>query len=116
MDITQAAGAPRQTGDSDSAHALRLWAGWGLGLLLPMTGFSIFVAISSPRATRCLMYGEECASVPDGLLYASFWIAVLGGLLALLWPPASRAGVRLGAVLAQWGAQLTLCALILSYA
>ncbi|MET7290011.1 hypothetical protein [Streptomyces sp. NPDC005573] len=116
MDITRAAATSRQDDDRDDDRLVRTVAWWGLGLLLPMAVLSGLMTLTSPRAAECLEYGDDCASVPDGLLSSSFWATLVCGLLAVLLPLASRTGVRLAAVLAQWGAQLTLCALILSYA
>ncbi|MGW2707421.1 hypothetical protein ACWC4J_00310 [Streptomyces sp. NPDC001356] len=91
-------------------------AGWGLGLLLPTVLFSTLLTFTSERASRCLTYGEECAAVPGWLLYGSFWASLVAGLAVLVWPRARWTGARAGALLVQWGAQLLLAALILSYA
>ncbi|MEU6590250.1 hypothetical protein ABZ923_13715 [Streptomyces sp. NPDC046881] len=95
---------------------VRVAAGWGLGLLLPMVFFCSLVAFTSERAGGCLTYGEDCPAVPGWLLYGSFWVSLVAGGAALVWPRARWTGARIGAVLVQWGAQLLLAALILSYA
>ncbi|POX59865.1 hypothetical protein C3492_30445 [Streptomyces sp. Ru62] len=95
---------------------VRVAAGWGLGLLLPTVFFSTLLTFTSERAGRCLTYGEDCSAVPGRLLHGSFWASLLAGLAALVWPRARWTGARIGAVLVQWGAQLLLAALILSYA
>ncbi|UFR02633.1 MULTISPECIES: hypothetical protein [Streptomyces] len=105
-----------RTTDDRVRDDVRVAAGWGLGLLLPVVVFCALVAFTSERAGRCLAYGQDCSPVPDQLLYGSFWTSLVAGAAVLAWPRTRWAGARVGAVLVQWGAQLLLAALILSYA
>ncbi|MFD5076146.1 hypothetical protein [Streptomyces sp. NPDC058371] len=103
------------TANPRPAHrALSLWAGWGLGLLVPTVVLAWIAVLSGERGTNCLMYGEECSPVPGSLLYGCFWTALAAGVLALALPRTRSTWARSGTVLLQWGAQLTLGALILS--
>ncbi|MER0444054.1 hypothetical protein ABR738_05650 [Streptomyces sp. Edi4] len=95
----------------------RFVTGWsiaGLVLLVPTVVVAWIAVLSTERGTGCLMYGEQCSTVPGEALYGCFWVALVAGLLALVWPRARWAGARTGAVLVQWGSQLTLGLLILS--
>ncbi|MGW2745254.1 hypothetical protein [Streptomyces sp. NPDC001450] len=86
----------------------------GLASLLPIVGLAWIVVLSGERGSRCLMYGEQCSTIPGPALYGAFWLALAAGVGALAWPRARWTHLRLGAVLVQWGAQLTLGAMILS--
>ncbi|KUN92125.1 hypothetical protein [Streptomyces resistomycificus] len=95
----------------------RLLTGWsvaGLVLLLPTVVLAWIAVLASERGSRCLMYGEECSTIPGGLLYGLFCAALAAGVLALAWPRTRAESARAGAVVVQWGAQLTLGAMILS--
>ncbi|MGW1781362.1 hypothetical protein ACWCQQ_19790 [Streptomyces sp. NPDC002143] len=98
-------------------HKDRLLTGWavaGLVSLLPTVGLAWLAVLSTERGGRCLTYGEQCSTVPGSALYGMFWLSVPAGLAALVWPRARWTYARLGAVGVQWGAQLTLGAMILS--
>ncbi|MGW6925902.1 hypothetical protein ACWGA9_32280 [Streptomyces sp. NPDC054950] len=99
-----------------ATRAVTVWSLAGLGLLLPIVVLAWMTVLSTPRGGRCLMYGEQCSAVPGEALYGCFFGTIAAGLLALAWPRDRWAGVRAGVVLLQWGAQLTLGALILSAA
>ncbi|MFH8338687.1 hypothetical protein [Streptomyces sp. AM6-12] len=95
----------------------RLITGWavaGLVLLLPTVVLSWAVVLSGERGTRCLMYGEGCSDIPGWALYAAFALALLAGIVALAWPRGRGTYSRSWTVFVQWGAQLTLGAMILS--
>ncbi|MEW2621677.1 hypothetical protein [Streptomyces sp. NPDC048106] len=90
------------------------WAVAGLLLLLPTVVLSWLVVLSGERGTQCLMYGEQCSTIPGSALYAAFFLALAAGIVALAWPRGRGTYARAWAVLVQWGAQLVLGALILS--
>ncbi|MEU3030458.1 hypothetical protein ACPCBC_17315 [Streptomyces incarnatus] len=90
------------------------WAIAGLVLLLPIVVLSWAVALSGERGTACLMYGEGCSAIPGSALYTAFWLALAAGVAALVWPRGRGTYSRAWAVVVQWGAQLTLGAMILS--
>ncbi|MFY4721409.1 hypothetical protein [Streptomyces sp. LaBMicrA B280] len=95
----------------------RLISGWaiaGLLLLLPIVVLSWAVVLSGERGTRCVMYGEGCSTVPGSALYGAFSLALVAGIAALVWPRGRGTYSRAWAVCVQWGAQLTLGAMILS--
>ncbi|WP_328562416.1 hypothetical protein [Streptomyces coelicoflavus] len=97
-----------------SARALTIGSVTGLVLLLPTVVLAWIVVFSSERGGRCLMYGEQCSHVPGEALWACFWASAALGVLALLWPRVRWAPARCAVVVLQWGAQLTLGALILA--
>ncbi|KUN84602.1 hypothetical protein [Streptomyces griseoruber] len=90
------------------------WAAAGLVSLLPTVGLAWLAVWSGERGSRCLTYGERCSTVDGTTLYTLFWLSVLAGLTALVWRRAGASYVRPAAVLVQWGAQLTLGAMILT--
>ncbi|MFI5678840.1 hypothetical protein [Streptomyces cellulosae] len=90
------------------------WSAAGLVLLLPTVGLAWIAVLATERGSRCLTYGEQCSTVPGGLLHGLFWAALAAGVLALAWPRTQAVSARAGAVLVQWAAQLTLGVLILS--
>ncbi|MFF1453262.1 hypothetical protein ACFVYF_34785 [Streptomyces sp. NPDC058274] len=103
------------TANPQPAHrALSLWAGWGLGLLVPTVVLAWIAVLSGERGSNCLMNGEQCSPVPGSLLYGLFWGALALGVLALALPRTRPTWARSWAVFLQWSAQLTLGALILS--
>jgi hypothetical protein len=110
--------APRSTTPHSAApdphRTISLWAGLGLVLLLPMVGGSYVLSLLGEQAGRCLMYGEGCSTVPDGVLHALFWSAVALGLTAAALPRTRWTSARYGAVILQWCAQTVLCLLIVS--
>ncbi|MFF4699904.1 hypothetical protein [Streptomyces chattanoogensis] len=97
-----------------AARGVTGWSVAGLVLLVPTVVVAWIAVLSTYRGSRCLTYGDQCSTVPGGALYGCFGVALAAGLLALVWPRARWTGARTGAVLLQWGAQLTLGALILS--
>ncbi|MBG0852873.1 hypothetical protein I2W78_13730 [Streptomyces spinoverrucosus] len=98
----------------NNARLLTGWSVAGLLLLLPTVAVAWVAVLATERGSRCLTYGEQCSTIPSGVLHAFFWAALALGALALAWPRARWQYARLGAVLVQWGAQLTLGSLILS--
>ncbi|KOU59116.1 hypothetical protein ADK57_34410 [Streptomyces sp. MMG1533] len=97
--------------------ASRLLTGWsvaGLVLLLPTVVLAWLAVLAGERGSRCLTYGEQCSTIPGGLLYGMFCAALAAGVAALAWPRTLAVYARAGAVVVQWGAQLTLGAMILS--
>lgn len=97
-----------------SARALTLGSVAGLALLLPTVVLAWIVVFASERGSRCLTYGEQCSRVPGDALWACFWVSAALGVLALAWPRARWTPARWAVVVLQWGAQLTLGALILA--
>ncbi|MEU3957503.1 MULTISPECIES: hypothetical protein [Streptomyces] len=97
-----------------AARTVTGWSVAGLVLLVPTVVVAWIAVLATYRGSRCLTYGEQCSTVPGEALYGCFWVALAAGLLALMWPRARWTGARIGVVLLQWGAQLTLGALILS--
>ena len=98
-------------------HKDRFITGWavaGLASLLPIVALSWVVVLSGERGSRCLMYGEQCSTIPGYALRDAFFLALVAGTAALAWPRARWTYARLWAVFVQWGAQLTLGAMILS--
>jgi hypothetical protein len=96
------------------ARTVTGWSVAGLVLLVPTVVVAWIAVLATYRGSRCLTYGEQCSTVPGEALHGCFWVALAAGLLALMWPRARWTGARIGVVLLQWGAQLTLGALILS--
>ncbi|AQS67826.1 hypothetical protein [Streptomyces pactum] len=97
-----------------AARALTGWSAAGLVLLAPTVVVAWLAVLATERGGRCLTYGEQCSAVPGEALWACLWAAAVLGVLALAWPRARWTSARCGAVVLQWGAQLTLGALILS--
>ncbi|MEU9069712.1 hypothetical protein AB0E06_31105 [Streptomyces sp. NPDC048109] len=97
-----------------SARALTIGSVTGLVLLLPTVVLAWTAVLASERGSRCLTYGEQCSRVPGDALWACFWASAALGVLALTWPRTRWVPARCAAVLLQWGAQLTLGALILA--
>ncbi|MFH9731311.1 hypothetical protein [Streptomyces sp. NPDC017260] len=102
------------TGPRSPARALTVCSVAGLVLLLPTVLVSWILVFASERGSGCLMYGEHCSTVPGAALWACFWAAVVLGVSAPAWPRTRWPSARCWAVGLQWGAQLTLGALILS--
>lgn len=90
------------------------WAVAGLVSLLPIVVLCWIVVLSGERGSTCLEYGEQCSTIPGSALYGAFWLALLTGVTALVWPRARWTYARLWTVFVQWGAQLTLGAMILN--
>jgi hypothetical protein len=97
-----------------AARQLTRWSVSGLLLLLPMVIVTWIAVLMTERGGRCLAYGEQCSTIPGALLWGCFWASVAAGKLALVWPRTRWPYARFGAVVVQWGAQLTLIAMILS--
>ncbi len=106
--------APRATPPHPAARALTGWSVAGLVLLLPTVVVAWLTVLATERGGRCLTYGEQCSTVPGDALWGCFWAAAVLGVLATAWPRTRWTPARYGAVALQWGAQLTLGALILS--
>ncbi|MFJ8545486.1 hypothetical protein ACIRFH_26370 [Streptomyces sp. NPDC093586] len=114
MSITSRPTAPRATTPRPVSRALTGWSVTGLVLLLPTVVLAWIVVLAGERGSRCLMYGEQCSTVPPGAVWGCFWAAAALGVLAVAWPRTRWTSARCGAVVLQWCAQLTLGALILS--
>ncbi|MBL3665850.1 hypothetical protein JL475_07515 [Streptomyces sp. M2CJ-2] len=97
-----------------ATRPLTVWAVAGLVLLLPTVIVSWIAVLSTERGSRCLLYGEQCSGVPDGLAPGFFLTALVTGVLATAWPRTRWPSARFGAVAVQWSAMLTMGALILS--
>ncbi|MEV5283501.1 hypothetical protein [Streptomyces sp. NPDC051994] len=97
-----------------TSRALTVWSLAGIVLLVPTVVIAGVAVLSTQRGSRCATYGEQCSTVPGEALYGCFGVALAAGLVALVWPRARWTDARFGTVLVQWGAQLTLGALILS--
>ncbi len=101
------------TPSPSAARQLTGWSVTGLVLLLPTVALAWIAAHSTERGGRCLMYGEQCSTIPDAVV-SGFFLAALGsGLVALAWPRTRWTPVRSVAVAAQWLAMLTTGALLL---
>lgn len=57
-----------------------------LGLLLPTLVVSILLALSSPRASRCVTHGEGCSPISIDTIGNVFHLAAVLGILAVAWP------------------------------
>ncbi|MFG2127949.1 hypothetical protein ACGFNV_09120 [Streptomyces sp. NPDC048751] len=90
------------------------WSVAGLVLLLPTVGLAWLAVLATERGSRCVTYGEQCSTIPGSVLYGVFYASLAAGVAALAWPRTRWTALRGGAVLVQWGAQLTLGAMILS--
>ncbi|WP_156727207.1 hypothetical protein [Streptomyces apocyni] len=109
----------RTTGDDldaapqPNSRALTLWAGWGLGLFLPMVLGSWLIALATPEAAQCLTQGG-CPPPPSAVFWVPFWSALALGFTALCWNRQGPQRLRAGVIAAQWGAQLTLTMVIVT--
>ncbi|MEW2493305.1 hypothetical protein AB0942_07085 [Streptomyces nodosus] len=90
------------------------WAVSGLLLLLSLVVLSWAVVLSGERGSRCLMYSEQCSAVLSSALYTAFFLALLAGITALVWPRGRGIHFRAWTVFVQWGALTMLGVLILS--
>ncbi|MFG2879731.1 hypothetical protein ACGFYU_32765 [Streptomyces sp. NPDC048337] len=65
----------------------RMTAGIGLCLLIPSLIAAFVAVLSSPRAGRCITYGEGCApGAPGTWVVWAVGITLVAGLLAVSWP------------------------------
>ncbi|MFC9297390.1 hypothetical protein ACFTWH_24635 [Streptomyces sp. NPDC057011] len=65
----------------------RMTAGIGLGLLIPSLIATFVAVLASPRAGRCITYGEGCAhGVPGTWVLGALALTLVAGLLAVSWP------------------------------
>lgn len=96
----------------------RLWAAVAALLFVPMVVVAGVVALASERFSRCMTYGEQCASGLPGWLFGWLfgWSAGVGAvaLLAALAAPAVR--VRHAALATQILAEGTALLVVLSQA
>ncbi|MFF4434041.1 hypothetical protein ACFYZ4_33420 [Streptomyces sp. NPDC001513] len=92
----------------------RLWSALAAALFIPAALAAGVLALSSPGASRCVTYGEQCTSGLPGSLF--LWSASLGAVAfaAALAAPAGR--LRRAALAAQLLAECTGLLVILSYA
>ncbi|WNI26664.1 hypothetical protein [Streptomyces sp. ITFR-16] len=92
----------------------RLWATLSAVLFVPALLATGVLTLASERASRCLTYGEECASgLPAWLFEWSAGIGALAFVVALAAPPVR---VRQGALAAQVAAEGTALLVVLSHA
>lgn len=91
-----------------------MWAAVAALLFVPMVVVAGVVALASERFSRCMTYGEQCASGLPGWLFG--WSAGVGAvaLLAALAAPAVR--VRHAALATQILAESTALLVVLSQA
>ncbi len=113
---TATATATATAGRGPSSRRLTGLAVAGLVLLVPVVLVAWLLVLASDHGSQCLMYGAPCSPVPGELLWALFHVALGSGLLALTWPRTQGKSARCGVVVLQWGAQLLLGLLILTYA
>ncbi|WP_406725821.1 hypothetical protein WJ438_15710 [Streptomyces sp. GD-15H] len=97
-----------------TARFLTVWSVAGLVLLPPTVVVAWIAVLSTERGSLCLLYGEQCSGVPDGLAPGFFVTALVAGVLATAWPRTRWPSARFGAVAVQWLAMLTMGVLILS--
>lgn len=103
--------APRSTSTKDRT---RLWAAVAAVLFVPMGVVVGALVLASERTSRCMTYGEQCASGLPGWLFAwSTGVAVVALLVALA-APAVR--IRKAALATQVGAEGVALLVILSQA
>ncbi|MET9660238.1 hypothetical protein [Streptomyces sp. NPDC006510] len=118
MNTTPATAEQRRADFERMDRNLRSASWIALGTLVPVFVGAGLLALSSPRASRCLTYGEECADLPTGSVPGSFAVALVLGIAAVAWPRkwlpfTSTRGWLLGL---HGAAQLMMASLILSYA
>ncbi|OPF72940.1 hypothetical protein VT50_0229425 [Streptomyces antioxidans] len=117
MNETAAAGAGADEA-ADAAHdrRVRTVAKVGLALLVPMAVVSIVLALMTERAADCVMYGNQCSSVPGPVIFASFLASAGFGVFAVGCPrerlpfPSARSW----AVKLQGSAQVMMAMLLLT--
>ncbi|MEU9087800.1 hypothetical protein [Streptomyces sp. NPDC048357] len=92
----------------------RLWSVLSAALFIPAALAAGILALSSPAASRCVTYGEQCTSGLPGSLF--LWSVSVGvvAFAAALAAPAGR--LRQAALAAQLLAECTGLLVILSYA
>lgn len=117
MEATPAS-AEQRTADTRRADRNIRTASWfALGMLVPVLIGCVLFVLSTPRASGCVTYGEDCATVADWSPWCPVAAVVLG-IAAVAWPRkwlpfASARGWLLGLHIA---AQFMTASLILSYA
>lgn len=99
-------------------RAARITALVALVLLVPTAIGSLVLTLASERASGCVTYGVDCAQMSPVLVAAAFLVSAVSGVLAAAWPHrrAPFEGWRGLLITVQISAQVTLAALILSYA
>ncbi|MBP8538036.1 hypothetical protein [Streptomyces sp. MK37H] len=55
----------------------------GLALLVPTVGVSIVLALMTERAADCVMYGNQCSSIPGAVIFGSFLASAAFGVFAV---------------------------------
>ncbi|GAA1103577.1 hypothetical protein GCM10009579_83490 [Streptomyces javensis] len=87
----------------------------GLVLLVPTAVVSIVLALMTERAADCVMYGNQCSSIPGSVIFGSFLASAAFGVFAVgcprEWLPFPSA--RSWAVKLQGAAQVTMAMLLL---
>lgn len=85
----------------------RLWATLAAVLFVPAVLATGVLTLASERASRCLTYGEQCASgLPAWLFEWSAGVGALAFVVALAAPPVRVRQVALGAQLMAEGMAL----------
>lgn len=108
------ASAPAAPQPASTKDRTRLWASVAALLFGPMVVAAGVLVLASERASRCMMYGEQCASGLPGWL---FWWSTGIGAVALLFALAAPAvRTRKAALAAQVSAEGMALLVILSQA
>ncbi|GAA0273578.1 hypothetical protein GCM10010302_09060 [Streptomyces polychromogenes] len=93
---------------------VRFWAVLAAALFLPAAAGAGILTLASERASRCVTYGEPCASGLPGWLFG--WGAALGVLALVLALAAPAVRVRRAALAVQVCAECVALLVIVSYA
>ncbi|MFJ9736564.1 hypothetical protein [Streptomyces sp. NPDC101166] len=92
----------------------RLWAALAALLFLPAAAAAGVLTLASERASRCVTYGEQCASGLPGWLFD--WGAGIGAVALLIAVAAPDVRIRRAALAVQVLAECTALLVIVSYA
>ncbi|MGW4033956.1 hypothetical protein ACWEFL_32455 [Streptomyces sp. NPDC004838] len=92
----------------------RLWAALAAVLFLPAAAGAGVLALASERTSRCLTYGEQCASGMPGWLFG--WGAGVGALALVIAVAAPAVRIRRAALAVQVIAECTALLVIVSHA
>ncbi|MDK1475436.1 hypothetical protein QNO07_18770 [Streptomyces sp. 549] len=91
----------------------RLWASIAAVLFLPAAALASVLVLASAQASRCLTYGENCASgLPEWLFW---WSAGVGAVALLTALAATALRMRQAALAVQIFAESTALMVILSH-
>lgn len=111
MTAMPSSSTPQPTREKDRS---RIWSGLCAALFIPAVLAAGVLTLASERASRCLTYGEQCASALPGWLFG--WGAGLGAAACVVALAAPAARVRRGALAFQVFAEGTSILVILSHA